>query len=206
MATTARQRDPDRTREALLEAAFDEIYEQGFRAASLDNILRRTGVTKGALYHHFPNKTELGYAVVDEIIFPHASEHWLPLVDCKGNPIDALLQLIQKEVAGADDHRVACGCPFNNLVQEMAGIDEGFRERLHRMQAQWRAAISSALTKGQQAGQVREDINAERAATLLVASYEGCVGLAKCGQSKQLFGTCMSGVADYVRSLRPTTK
>ena len=206
MATIARQRNPDRTREALLEAAFDEIYEQGFRAASLDNILRRTGVTKGALYHHFPNKTALGYAVVDEIIFPHASEHWAPLVDCEGNPIDTLLQLIQKEVAGADDHRVTCGCPFNNLVQEMAGIDEGFRERLHHMQAQWRAAISSALTKGQRAGQVREDINAERAATLLVASYEGCVGLAKCGQSKQLFGTCMSAVADYVRSLRPTTK
>ncbi len=206
MATTARQRNPDRTRAALLEAAFDEIYEQGFRAASLDNILRRTGVTKGALYHHFPNKTELGYAVVDEIIFPHASEHWAPLIDCEGNPVDALLQLIQAEVDGADEHRVACGCPFNNLVQEMAGIDEGFRERLHRMQAQWRAAISSALTKGQKNGQVRKDIDAEQAATMLVASYEGCVGLAKCGQSKELFGTCMSGVANYVQGLRASTK
>ncbi len=205
MPTTARQRDPDRTREALLEAAFDEIYEQGFRAASLDNILRRTGVTKGALYHHFPSKTALGYAVVDEIIFRHAGERWARLGDCQGDSIDALLDLIQEEVDTADDHRVACGCPFNNLVQEMAGIDEGFRKRLHRIQAQWREAIASALAKGQKSGQVRKDIDPAQAATLLVASYEGCVGLAKCGQSKELFGACMLGLADYVRTLRPAT-
>ncbi len=203
MARAAPLRDPDRTREALLEAAFDEIYEQGFRAASLDNILRRTGVTKGALYHHFPSKSALGYAVVDEIIVPHAGEHWERLIDCEGNPVDALLELIQEEVDGADDHRVSCGCPFNNLVQEMAGLDEGFRQRLHRIQAQWREAIAAALTRGQNNGQVRKDIDVDETAAMLVASYEGCVGLAKCGQSKELFDTCMRGVANYVRGLRP---
>jgi len=58
-----RPRDPQATRQALLLAAFEEIHEQGFRAASLDRILERAGCTKGALYHHFENKTALGYAV-----------------------------------------------------------------------------------------------------------------------------------------------
>jgi AcrR family transcriptional regulator len=52
------------TRDKLLKAAFEEIYRRGFQAASLDTILAKAGVTKGALYHHFPDKGALGYAVV----------------------------------------------------------------------------------------------------------------------------------------------
>jgi len=58
--------EPD-TRSKILFAAYKEIHLHGFQAASLNNILAHTGVTKGALYHHFPNKTELGYAVIDEV-------------------------------------------------------------------------------------------------------------------------------------------
>jgi len=52
------------TRRKILESAFHEIHRNGFQAASLNPILERTGVTKGALYHHFPNKQTLGYAVL----------------------------------------------------------------------------------------------------------------------------------------------
>ena len=62
----ATQRNPDLTRQTLLQAAFQEIYRSGFQAASLRNILSKVGITKGALYHHFGSKQELGYAVVDE--------------------------------------------------------------------------------------------------------------------------------------------
>ena len=65
------------TRHNLLEAAFDEIHRTGFQAASLHRILRRTGLTKGALYHHFPNKLALGYAVVDELLGPYLEQNWL---------------------------------------------------------------------------------------------------------------------------------
>ena len=56
------------TRQEILESAFQEIHRNGFQAASLTSILERTGVTKGALYHHFPNKQALGYAVLEEVV------------------------------------------------------------------------------------------------------------------------------------------
>ena len=59
---------PEATRRDLLEAAHEEFWRVGFRSASVDQILTQTGVTKAALYHHFRNKLELGYAVVDEIL------------------------------------------------------------------------------------------------------------------------------------------
>ena len=63
-----RLRDPDGTRERLLQAAFREVRRSGFQSAGIDTILAATNLTKGALYYHFDSKEALGYAIVDEVI------------------------------------------------------------------------------------------------------------------------------------------
>lgn len=45
--------------ESLLSAAVEEFVEKGYGGASMDAIARRAGVSKGGLYHHFPNKEVL---------------------------------------------------------------------------------------------------------------------------------------------------
>ncbi len=118
------RRNPQRTRERLLQAAFQEIYKSGFRGTDLETILRAAGVTKGAMYHHFASKEALGYAVVDEIIASITREKWLwPLQNAK-NPIDALIGIIQSTSLRPADLR--CGCPLNNLAQEMSRPRRGF--------------------------------------------------------------------------------
>jgi AcrR family transcriptional regulator len=93
----ATTRNPERTRELLLQAAFQEIHCSGFRSADLDAILAAAGVTKGALYYHFDNKEALGYAVVDEVTASNLHRKWVqPLRDAK-NPIDVLVRIIQSE-------------------------------------------------------------------------------------------------------------
>ncbi|HTD14255.1 MAG TPA: helix-turn-helix domain-containing protein, partial [Chthoniobacterales bacterium] len=59
---TAKLRDPEGTRQSLLQAAFREVYRYGFQSAGIDAILAATNVTKGALYHHFESKEALGHA------------------------------------------------------------------------------------------------------------------------------------------------
>src|SRR5579872_2309975 len=89
-------RNPERTRQRLLEAAFREIHRYGFQSAGIDAILAATNVTKGALYHHFGSKEALGYAMVEEIIAPDNRGQWLsPLENCK-DPIGALIGAVQE--------------------------------------------------------------------------------------------------------------
>src|SRR5215467_4531506 len=71
-----RLRDPERTREVLLRAGFREVHRLGFRSAGLDTILAVTGVTKGALHHHFGSKKALGYAI-EEVIASSLRDKWL---------------------------------------------------------------------------------------------------------------------------------
>ena len=65
--TDVTRRNPDRTRERLLEAGFVEIYSRGFQPAGLDAIVERAEVTKGALYHHFTGKQALFESVFEKV-------------------------------------------------------------------------------------------------------------------------------------------
>jgi AcrR family transcriptional regulator len=55
------------TRREILRVARELYTEKGFADATLDDVAERTGVTKGALYHHFRDKKELFRAVFEEL-------------------------------------------------------------------------------------------------------------------------------------------
>jgi TetR/AcrR family transcriptional regulator, transcriptional repressor for nem operon len=61
-------RDGPSTRERILETAHDLILRQGYAATSLDQILERTGVTKGAFFYHFKSKDELARALFERYL------------------------------------------------------------------------------------------------------------------------------------------
>jgi len=193
-------RDPERTRELLLQAAFQEIYRSGYRSADLETILAIAGVTKGALYYHFDNKEALGYAVVDEVIASNLHQKWVqPLRNAK-HPIDGLVRIVQSESLKRED--VQRGCPLLNLSQEMSGLDEGFRRRTARLFKDWHDAIAKALRDGQKRGVVRNDINAKETATFLIAAYEGYVVLAKNSQDPRTMRSGQRRLSSHLESLR----
>lgn len=59
------QRDPERTRRAILEAATVEFVNNGFAGASVNEIAARANVNKRMLYHYFGKKEELYIAVLE---------------------------------------------------------------------------------------------------------------------------------------------
>lgn len=193
--------DPD-TREKILFAAYKEIHVNGFQAASLNNILARTGVTKGALYHHFPNKTELGYAVIEEVISKRILKSFVePLLDAE-QPIDGLIRLIEQAGYGFTMEDIQLGCPLGNLAQEMAPIDEGFRIRLNKIYDQWHDAIIDAVEKAQQAGHILPGINPREVSLMVVATMEGCLGVGMISQDINKLLACGAGLIHYLNLIK----
>jgi AcrR family transcriptional regulator len=62
----ARQVRSEVTRRKILNAAIDVFGEVGYAAAGWNTIIDRTGMTKGALYHHFDSKESLASAIIGE--------------------------------------------------------------------------------------------------------------------------------------------
>ena len=195
-----RLRDPKRTRERLLQAAFREVYRSGFQSAGLDAILANARVTKGALYHHFGSKEALGYAVVEEIIGPHTRRQWLrPLQNAK-DAIDALIGSVQGISVRPED--VKGGCRLLNLAQEMSPLDAGFRKRLATIFRDWQDGVAAALRDGQKHGRVRRDLEPAQAAGLLIAMVEGYGSLAKNAQDPSVMKEGIRNIVRWLQSLR----
>jgi TetR/AcrR family transcriptional repressor of nem operon len=196
-------RQPDLTRLRILEAGFREIHRQGFQAASIANILADTGLTKGALYHHFSSKKELGLAVVDEVIGRNLRERIIaPLHDAE-HPAQTLIELIGNRQRQNQEY-IRLGCPLNNLMQEMSPVDEDFRNRLNRILIQWQDAFEDALRRARAVGKVRDEVDCRAAALFIVSAWEGCIGVAKNMQSIESYRACMSQLQSFVNSLLNT--
>jgi AcrR family transcriptional regulator len=199
-----RIRAPEVTRNTLLQAAFVEIYRRGFQAASLDNILKETGVTKGALYHHFADKAALGYAVVNEVVKELLLERWLGrLHQPADDPLSALQGVFRHRAASLTAREVQLGCPLNNLAQEMSPLDQHFRRVIDATFEAWRAGFARALERGQAEGTVRRDVDARKVAAFLVAAAEGSYGLAKSASSRTMLRSNLEMLAKFLDSLRP---
>jgi len=193
-------RDPARTRERLIRAAYQEILRSGVRSADIDAILSAARVTKGALYHHFESKEAIGYAVVDEVIAGMTRDKWVsPLGDAR-DPVDALIGIVLAASLRPED--IEYGCPLNNVSQEMSPIDEGFRKRTAAIFGDWHRAIAAALRRGQAIGQVRSDVDVEEAAAYVIALYEGFTSLAKNSQDARVVQTGQKGMIRFLESLR----
>ncbi len=68
LGVVARTRNPEITVPALLVAARVEFGRVGFAEAKTETIVERAGITRGALYHHFADKTALYSAVVEQVL------------------------------------------------------------------------------------------------------------------------------------------
>jgi TetR/AcrR family transcriptional regulator, transcriptional repressor for nem operon len=195
-----RRRDPERTRERLLQAAFREVYRWGFQTVDLDTILASTGVTKGALYYHFESKEALGYAVVEEVIAANLRDTWLHPLQRGEDPIDALIGILRSRSVRPEILR--SGCPLNNLAIEMSALDEGFRKRLALLFQEWQEGIAAALREGQIHGKVRSDAEPDETAGFLIAMYEGYVLLAKNARDPKVWEAGIRNIVGWLRSLR----
>ena len=194
------------TRGKILMAAFEEIYQCGFQAASLNNILKNTNITKGALYHHFNNKMELGYAVVDEVIYTTLKANWIDPLTKSNDPISTIQKILAESGDQMTEEDVRLGCPLNNLSQEMSPINEGFRKRITTVYTEWQDAVEGACERGKAVGNIRKDADSKQLAVLFVATLEGCLGLAKTTQSLETLMQCGQGLIEQLELLRPVNK
>ena len=200
--STMTTRNPENTRKRLLQAAFDEIYSHGYQGMRVDDILKRTGLRKGAFYHHFASKHELGCAVVDEIINGEMGQRWVSALDSTDDPINAIKQIMQSITEEKSAGEILLGCPLNNLAMEMSAQDDAFRERIMSVFERWIGLVAKAFQRGQAADNVRKDVDAKEVAMFIVASFEGCVSLSKAAQNPETFVTCSKQIFHYLDGLR----
>ena len=190
------------TRKAILEEVYEDIKIHGFHGCRPDKVIKDLDITKGALYHYFPNKLSLGYAVVDEILKPKYLQFWQPLKDFEGNAIDFLLTRIKNIQRFFNENEVLIGSPLSNLIQEMSPVDDGFRSRLESIVKVIQDIIIEAIHRSQQKGLINKEINARSFTYFYISSIEGSYNLAKVSNDKTIFIDSLNCLVHYLENMK----
>ena len=171
MTKTQKQLQSERTRQQIIEAATLLFVRKGFFGTSIADLAKATGLTKGALYHHFENKDALFFAVIDTVRQTW-SEKMVREVLSPKDALTRLTTLIENHTRLLIENDKLC-LLLNGLIMEMDGIKPDFLDALQKIYMDLTDFIESVIRKGQAAEQIRNDIDPRMLALNIVSMMRG---------------------------------
>ncbi|HJQ46351.1 MAG TPA: TetR/AcrR family transcriptional regulator, partial [Amycolatopsis sp.] len=159
-ARAARRGRPGYDLESLLAVAVSLFNERGYDGTSMEDLSRKLGITKSAIYHHVPSKQELLRLAVNRALdglFAEAEK--ADAVD--GRAVDRLEQLVRGSVVVLVEQ-----LPFVTLLLRVRGNTKVERDALARRR-QFDHIVSELVTKAVAEGDLRSDIDPSTVARLL---------------------------------------
>jgi AcrR family transcriptional regulator len=168
--TSLRQRRTQETRQLILDAAFAVFGRLGYGEASVDRILAEAGLSKGAFYHHFPSKEELFRSLMQDRVRR-----------CTGRLTEAMSGATS--VHDAFQRLAAAGIRSFTTEPDWMPVSMEFwaqatrqrfaREVMAESVRHCRELVADMLRLGKSRGTVRNDLDAERIAIILIGMFEG---------------------------------
>lgn len=161
------------TRTKIIHAAMELFWLKGFNSTSVADILSRTQLNSGSLYHFFPGKQDVLVGVleayrdgIEEMLLKPAWEG----VDDPIEQIFALLSLYRRLIVESD---CAYGCPIGSLALELHEPDPKVRALLAENFRGWTRAIERCLD--QAAARLPHDADRQALAEFVLTTMEGGV-------------------------------
>ena len=170
------------TRRKIIEAAAPIFNRNGYQGSSLNALMEATGLQKGGIYRHFAGKEELAAEAFDytwEAVWNSRLVH----LDEQASGLDKLAQFIQNFVEYRSP--VAGGCPVLNTAIDADDGNPVLRRRVAKALRTWVDLLASFVATAQQQGIARHDVEPKETATLIVASLEGALMMARIQRSDE---------------------
>ncbi|MHA7648528.1 TetR family transcriptional regulator [Mycobacterium sp. ML4] len=162
----ARQVRSEVTRRKILDAAIDVFGEVGYAAAGWGTIIERTGMTKGALYHHFDSKEALASDIIDE----GAEVLVGAFRNVCGSASPALENMIHGTFAMAN---VLSTDKTARAAEQLIAALSGFNDAAARCCAAWVAEMTAQAREAISEGDLREDVDPESLGESIVGAMFG---------------------------------
>jgi TetR/AcrR family transcriptional repressor of nem operon len=161
------------TRSRIVMTAMELFWEKGFQSTSIADILSRSQVHSGSLYHFFPGKQDVLAAVLEA--YRDGIEEWLlkPAWSGVDDPIERIFALLAGYRTQLVTTECSYGCPIGSLALELHEPDLKIRELLAANFANWTEAILRCLDEAGE--RLPRDLDRRRLAEFTLTVMEGAI-------------------------------
>jgi len=175
------------TRKKILQVAYEVFLQEGYSKARLEEVAKKAGVTRGAIYWHFGDKYRLFISLL-ELGFKKHLDRILKIINSKTSPLTKIRELVKAPLISLLDDEAYRGAIMLYLLK-MEFTQERQRqwERLQKQQeqgqkrlislpeaTQWlRNIIKNLICEGIESGEIRSDINPDLASLAMMSYIDG---------------------------------
>jgi TetR/AcrR family transcriptional regulator, transcriptional repressor for nem operon len=198
-------RDGSATKTAIMDAAEMSILGRGFAATSVDDIIERAGITKGAFFYHFKTKADLAHALVARFAERDAAQLEDKMARAERLARDPLQQtvifvgLFQEEMAALTDPGV--GCLFASYCYEAQLFDDDVLGIIRDAMQLWRERLGGKLAEVIALYPPRLAVTADGLADLISTVFEGAFIMSRTFQDPKLVADHIGHYRNYLELL-----
>lgn len=187
------------TREKIVEAAMELFWLKGYGSTSVADILSRTQLNSGSLYHFFPGKQDILLAVLDRYrqgIGPMLLDPAWQGVD---DPIERIFALLGRYRTLILETDCTYGCPIGSIALELHEPDENVRLLLAANFTGWIEAIARCLADAGE--RLPPGTDRQALAEFVLTVMEGAVMQARTYRDVGPFDRSVAQLRAYMASL-----
>src|SRR6266702_2807062 len=162
-------------RENLLDAGFRTIWNCGYSAAGVRDIVAAAGARPGSFTNHFASKEAFAGEVLERYFAYVSGLVENALAQDGTPPVGRLRRYLDVITSKLEAHDWASGCMIGNLSLETAVHSEPLRLRLVDIFERWRQPFAACIAEGQAAGDITRAFDAEDLADFLLSSWQGAM-------------------------------
>jgi TetR/AcrR family transcriptional repressor of nem operon len=172
------------SRDKLLDVTFEEVYRYGYGGASTASILKKAGVPRGSMYHHFPSKKEMVLTMIEERLIPKVRD-FFTFKPKRGMTAFELLDLTFIKIS-KNKMLVQHGCPLHRLMFEMDALDRDIALACSDEFESLSFNFQKLLKYGMKDGSIKEG-DAKKMADFILASSWGILSKPAIYSSEEQF-------------------
>ena len=190
------------TKQLIIDESFKLFYKNGFKATSVDRIMKATNLTKGAFYHHFKNKKELALAVISIKLQQRMYKGMVTPLYQPGNALEVLETTFVERIRLFSAYEKRHGCPLNNLINEISDTEKAYQIALKKIIEEWQAALIHLIDRGKLENTIKKDVSSRAVSVYLISAFEGIRGIRKLYDNDLIIDEYILGLSLFIKQIK----
>ncbi len=159
------------TESKIIQAALEIFVRKGYHGTSVEEITRKVGLSKGALYAHFSSKGELLLRIIDEFKVSFIGGMAKALEQVEGDALDKINSVVSFNSRFAEENQDLC--VFLTFLTTELNADVDFEPALKSTYREYQKIISEIIRQGIRQRLFKKELDPEIVALTFMALHDG---------------------------------
>ncbi|MCG1036337.1 TetR/AcrR family transcriptional regulator [Polaribacter sargassicola] len=190
------------TKQLIIDKAFNLFYENGFKTTSIDKIMKETTLSKGAFYHHYKSKKELGLEVISLKVEKRVVDGMISPLKEPGDAFKILETVFVNRLKKFPFYDKQYGCPMNNLINEIGSDEIAYQTALKKIIEDWKTILVDLIERGKKENSIKKNISSKAVAVYLISAFEGIRGIRKLYNDDVVLDEFTTGLTLYLNQIK----